>query len=94
MAYKTYWKTWLGLLTLTLAMIAAGGRTLPRLLLLGVLLAAMLVKAGFIGGVFMHLRSETRALMLIVTLTIIGVSAALFFGIAPDGMRALALSDR
>lgn len=90
MAYKRYWITWLALLFITLSMIAAGQGG-SKGLLLGLLLVAMAVKAGLIGGTFMHLRSENRALVLIVVLGLIVVGAALFAGIAPDALRILRL---
>ena len=89
MAYKRYWITWLVLLAITLSMIAAG-QGASKALLLG-LLAAMTIKAGLIAGTFMHLRSESRALVLIVALGLILVAAALFGGIAPDALRVLRL---
>ncbi|MBI1791652.1 MAG: cytochrome C oxidase subunit IV family protein [Acidobacteria bacterium] len=92
MPYKTYWVTWFLLLIVTVGMLAAGSGSLTGRLLLGLLLAAMVVKIGLIGGNFMHLRSEKRSLILIVALGILLVGLALFAGIAPDALRVLKLS--
>ena len=93
MTYKTYWSTWLVLLALTVMMILVGFVSIPKGLILTVLICAMFVKAGLIGGNFMHLRYETAALVVVVALGILFTAAALFFGIAPDGVRALTLSS-
>jgi len=91
-AYKNYWLTWLVLLFVTLGMIFVGTSSVSKWFLLPLLLAAMLVKAGLIGGNFMHLRKERLALVLIVTLGTLLVGVALFAGIAPDGARIFELS--
>jgi cytochrome c oxidase subunit IV len=92
MTYKAYWGTWLALLIVTLAMIAAGSGTLVGGVLLAVLLLGMTVKIGLIGGNFMHLRSENRVLILIVALGILLVGIALFAGIAVDAARVARLA--
>lgn len=93
MAYKKYWGTWLVLLAITVGMIVAGQEN-SKGLLVGLLLLAMLVKAGLISGTFMHLRSESLALVLIVTAGLLLVGIALFAGIAPDALRVLRMSHR
>ena len=92
-SYKTYWITWAGLLVLTVVMIVADGAALPRAILLLVLLGAMLVKAGFILGIFMHLRFERVLLVSIVLVSIFVVGLILFGGVAPDGFRQLYLRN-
>ncbi len=92
--YKTYWLTWFVLLILTFGMIPISGSTLPRGVFVLLLLLAMLAKATFILGTFMHLRFEKAALILMVVLGISLTAAALFAGIAPDGIRALSLGLR
>ena len=87
MRLKTYWVTWFALLVVTAGMLFAGGGGKPGGILLGLLLAAMTVKATLIAGNFMHLRSEARSLVLIVSLGLALVGIALFAGIAPDALR-------
>ncbi len=91
MHYKRYWGTWVVLLLLTMGMIFVGGGSLPRLILLGVLLVAMMVKAILIGAQFMHLSSEHRGIVFMVAAGLLLVGLALFAGIAPDGVRAFQL---
>ncbi len=92
MTYRTYWSTWLVLLILTVLMILVGFVSIPKGLIVALLLCAMLVKAALIGGNFMHLRYEKAALVLVVAVGILFTAVALFFGIAPDGVRALKMS--
>jgi cytochrome c oxidase subunit IV len=92
MTYKAYWGTWFALLLVTVAMIAAGNGTLAGRALLALLLVAMLIKIGLICGNFMHLRRETRSLILIVALGLLAVGLVLFAGILPDAMRVQRLS--
>ncbi|MBK5294656.1 MAG: cytochrome C oxidase subunit IV family protein [Acidobacteriia bacterium] len=91
MHYKRYWATWAVLLLLTVLMIFIGNGPLPKLLLLGVLLVAMMVKAVLIGAQFMHLSSEHRGIVFMVAAGLLLVGLALFAGIAPDGVRAFEL---
>ena len=93
-SYKTYWTTWFILLIATFGMILVSDSQLPRAAFVLLLLTAMLVKVAFILGVFMHLRFEKAALVLMVVLGIIFTVTALVAGIAPDGIRALHLSLR
>ena len=54
--YRVYWITWMILLAITVAMLAAESFHMPRWFLIGFLLLFMMVKAVMIGGNFMHLR--------------------------------------
>ena len=92
-SYKTYWLTWMVLLALTLGMILVGGAAISRAWIAAFLILAMLAKASLIGGNFMHLRFEKVALVLTVVLGIVFTALALFFGIAPDGVRILNLGQ-
>jgi caa(3)-type oxidase subunit IV len=64
--YRIYRITWIILLVITVAMLAAEALHLPRWFLIVFLLAFMLVKAAMIGGNFMHLRYERPSLALVV----------------------------
>jgi len=88
-SYKSYWVTWGILLALTGVMLLAEVLSMPAAFVVGILLAAMLVKASLIGGQFMHLRFENAALILAVAGTILFFSAFLFILIAFDGLRIL-----
>ncbi len=91
-SYRTYWATWFVLLLLTLGMVLLNVAPLPRAVLLGLLVCAMLAKASLIGANFMHLRFERMALVLIVAVGILGTAAVLFALLAVDGVRVLRLS--
>ena len=93
-SYRTYWSTWLVLLVVTLLMILVGLRAAPKGLIVALLLCAMLAKAALISGNFMHLRFEKWTLALTVAVGVLFTAAALFFGIAADGVRALGLSPQ
>ena len=90
--YRLYWSTWVALLALTLGMLLTGQLTLPKVVILALLLGAMLVKASLIGAHFMHLRFEKPALVLVVTAGILAVAAVLFVVISFDGIRILRLA--
>ena len=92
-SYKTYWYTWGILLVLTMGMIFVSGSSLPRAAFVGLLVGAMIAKASFILGTFMHLRFEKLSLILMVVLALSLTALALFFGIAPDGLRILHLTE-
>jgi len=92
-SYKTYWYTWGVLLVLTLGMILAGGSAISKVWIVALLLAGMLAKATLILGNFMHLRFERVGLILTVVIGIVFTALALFFGIAPDGVRILHLGQ-
>lgn len=89
LAYRLYWIIWGVLLVLTLLMMVVGSATIPKAILVGGLLVAMLVKASLIGGYFMHLRFERPALVISVAAGLLATAAVLFFLIAPDGVRVL-----
>jgi cytochrome c oxidase subunit IV len=86
-SYKGYWITWGIMLVITGIMLAADSLPWSKVLVIGLLLAAMLVKVALIGGEFMHLRFEKPALMWAVAGCILFFSAFLFILIAFDGMR-------
>ena len=92
-SYKTYWYTWGVLLVLTLGMILAGESAISKVWLVALLLAGMLAKATLILANFMHLRFERVGLILTVVIGIVFTALALFFGIAPDGVRILHLGQ-
>jgi caa(3)-type oxidase subunit IV len=86
MRYRTYWITWGGLLALTLLMLATETAPLYRTIAVGLLVAAMLVKAGVIAAWFMHLRFERAALVVSVVGATVLTAVALFVLIVPDGI--------
>jgi cytochrome c oxidase subunit IV len=86
-SYKGYWITWGIMLVVTGIMLVTDSLPWSRLLVIGLLLAAMLVKVALIGGEFMHLRFEKPALIWAVAGTILFFSAFLFILIAFDGLR-------
>jgi len=84
---KTYWITWAVLLVFTLAMLWADAASLPRLVFVVFMVAAMLTKASIIGANFMHLRSERLPLVVTVVVGLLVTGAVLFALIAPDAVR-------
>jgi cytochrome c oxidase subunit IV len=82
--YRIYWITWVILLVITVAMLAAEMFHLPRLFLILFLVAFMMVKATFIGGNFMHLRFERTNLAVMVALGILVTSLILYSFITPE----------
>ena len=92
-SYKTYWYTWGVLLVLTLGMLLAGEAAISKVWIVALLLAGMLAKATLILANFMHLRFERVGLILTVVIGIVFTALALFFGIAPDGVRILHLGQ-
>ena len=91
--YRLYWHTWLILLALTAVMLGIEFLAWPEWVLLVVLLAAMLVKAAFIAGNFMHLRFERPALIWIVALGLFATAFVLIFYLAWDARHVLRLSS-
>lgn len=85
--YKMYWKTWGFLLVLTSIMLFAEALSMPKALVVTILILIMLVKAGLIGGQFMHLRFEKPGLAFMVAGCILFFGAFLFVVISFDGMR-------
>jgi caa(3)-type oxidase subunit IV len=85
--YGTYIRIWLVLLALTVVMLFLDTAPVPRGILIGTLVVAMLAKAGLISGWFMHLRFERLVLGLAVALGLLLNGAILFALIAPDSLR-------
>jgi caa(3)-type oxidase subunit IV len=77
--YRIYWVTWLILLVITIAMLAAEKFHMPRWFLVVFLLAFMTVKAAMIGGNFMHLRYEHRRIPIMVACGIVVTSLSCFW---------------
>src|SRR5688572_2182786 len=92
--YKIYWVTWIILLVITVAMLAAESFHMPRWFLLIFLLVFMMVKATIIGGNFMHLRYEKRNLAFMVASGILVTSLILFFFIQPEARHVLQHSSQ
>jgi cytochrome c oxidase subunit IV len=86
-SYKGYWITWGIMLAITAIMLAADSLPWSKFAVVGLLLAAMLVKISLIGGEFMHLRWEKPLLVWAVAGCILFFSAFLFILIAFDGIR-------
>ena len=91
--YRMYWFTWLWLLALTAVMLAIEFAHFPEWMLLAVLLSAMLVKAGFIAGNFMHLRFERPLLIWIVAGSLLATVLVMFLFLAVDAQRIFRLSS-
>lgn len=91
---RTYWMAWGALLALTLLMILVEAARLPLALTILVLVSAMLVKATLIGGWFMHLRFEQKALVVAVVGGTLLTAAVLFFLLVPDGIAMLRLAPQ
>ena len=92
--YKIYWTTWVILLIITVAMLAAERFHMPRLVLVLFLLAFMAVKATMIGGNFMHLRFEKTNLAVMVAAGIVVTSLILFSFLTPESASVLAKTVR
>jgi cytochrome c oxidase subunit IV len=90
--YAIYWKTWVLLLIVTVAMLASESFHMPRILLIAYLLIFMMVKASMIGGNFMHLRYENLNLVIIVAAGLLVTSLILFLFIAPETHSVLVKS--
>ncbi len=93
-AYRTYWVTWSILLVLTLVMLVLDQASLPRLLFVLVIVAAMLTKASLIGGYFMHLRLERVALAIGVVVGLLVTGVLLYFLIIVDAYRIQGMSGQ
>jgi cytochrome c oxidase subunit IV len=92
--YRIYWVTWVILLIITMAMLAAEALHLPRWFLVVFLLAFMMVKACMIAGNFMHLRYERRNLAVMVGAGILVTSLILFAFITQESRHVLDLTAR
>ncbi|MDX1382288.1 MAG: cytochrome C oxidase subunit IV family protein [Thermoanaerobaculia bacterium] len=86
-----YWRIWLVLLGLTVGMIVIDGASLPLGLMVGVLVVAMLAKAGLIASYFMHLRYEGILLILSVLLGLAVLGFILWGLMVPDGHRIMGM---
>jgi cytochrome c oxidase subunit IV len=87
--YRIYWITWVFLLVVTVAMLAAEAFHMPRWFLVPFLLAFMMLKAVMIGGNFMHLRFEKSNLAFMVFTGIMLTSLILFLYITPESQHVL-----
>ena len=76
--YRIYRITWVVLLIITMAMLAAEMFHLPRWFLIVFLVCFMMVKAVMIAGNFMHLRFERPSLAVVVASGILVTSLILF----------------
>ncbi len=76
--YRIYRITWVVLLIITVAMLAAEALHLPRWFLIVFLVCFMMVKAVMIGGNFMHLRFERPSLAVVVASGLLVTSLILF----------------
>jgi hypothetical protein len=75
--YWTYWKAWLFLLGITLAMLTFSHT--------GLLIVGMTVKAAIIAFWFMHLKKERFDFVLYILVGIFATALVLFLLIMPDG---------
>lgn len=91
--YRLYWHTWLFLLALTAVMLGVEFLSWPEWLLLAVLLGAMLMKAAFIAGNFMHLRFERPVLIWMVAVGLLVTAFVLILFLALDARHVLRLSS-
>ena len=88
--YAIYRVTWVILLVITVAMLAAERFHLPRWFLVLFLLTFMAVKAAMIGGNFMHLRHEHRRMSIMVVGGVILTSFVLLAFITPEARNVKA----
>lgn len=91
--YSVYWRTWGFLLALTVVMVVMDQASVPRSLLVLVLLTAMLIKARLIAGTFMHLNQERVSLYVTVAVALLLTGTVLFVLIVPDGLRLLQMRN-
>jgi caa(3)-type oxidase subunit IV len=92
--YRVYWVTWVILLVVTVAMLAAESLHMPRWFLVVFLVVFMMVKAVMIGGNFMHLRYERRNLSFMVASGIVVTSLILYGFITRESRHVLELTVR
>jgi caa(3)-type oxidase subunit IV len=92
--YRIYLTTWVTLLIITVAMLAAEKFHMPRWFLVVFLLAFMMVKAVMIGGNFMHLRHEHSRIAVMVAVGILVTSLILFAFLTPEAASVLSKSVR
>jgi caa(3)-type oxidase subunit IV len=91
-SYRTYFVIWMVLLALTVTMILAESAGLPRVLTVGIVLTAMVVKVVLIGGWYMHLRYERLSLVVAVVGGTMLTAAVMIALLAPDGVNILHLA--
>ena len=84
---RIYWITWSILLVFTLVMLWADTASIPRLVFVVFMVAAMLTKASIIGANFMHLRLERAGIVVTVIVGLLVTGAILYGLIAPDAIR-------
>ncbi len=92
-SYKVYWTIWVVLLVLTLIMIGVEALPLPSGIAILILTGAMMTKATLIVGWFMHLKFETRFIMLCLVLGTLLTAAFLLFLLVPDAIDANRMAE-
>jgi cytochrome c oxidase subunit 4 len=92
-SYKMYWSIWAVLLVLTLIMIGVEALSLPAGIGVLVLVGAMMTKATLIAGWFMHLKFETRFIMLVLVFGTLLTAAFLVLLLAPDAIDANRMAE-
>lgn len=80
-------------MALTVVMVVMDQASVPRSLLVLVLLTAMLIKARLIAGTFMHLNQERVSLYVTVAVALLLTGTVLFVLIVPDGLRLLQMRN-
>ena len=90
---RIYWITWSILLVFTLVMLWADTASIPRLVFVVFMVAAMLTKASIIGANFMHLRLERAGIVVTVIVGLLVTGAILYGLIAPDALRIHQMVD-
>jgi cytochrome c oxidase subunit 4 len=92
-SYRMYWTIWVVLLVLTLIMIGVEALSLPSGIAILILVGAMMTKATLIAGWFMHLKFETRFIMLVLVLGTLVTAAFLLFLLVPDAIDANRMAE-
>jgi len=87
-----YIKVWLLLLLLTAVMTLVDRSPVAPAVLIGVLVVAMLLKAGLIAAYFMHLRRERMSLVLTVLIGLLVTGTVLFLFLVPEAWSILSRS--
>jgi cytochrome c oxidase subunit IV len=85
--YGIYWRTWGFLLLLTTIMFVLDTLTMPRLLLVLLMVSAMLLKVALIAGIFMHLRQESLDLVIAIGVCVLGCGGILYALTVVDAWR-------
>ncbi len=92
-SYKVYWTIWVVLLVLTLIMIGVETLSLPSGIAILILAGAMMTKATLIVAWFMHLKFETRFIMLCLVLGTLLTAAFLVGLLMPDAIDANRMAE-